>query len=85
MVAGIPIIQTNALNDDDFLLADFPMLTTLFDRTGVNVRFYDQNEDNAIKNLVTVVIEARLALPTYLPNAGRYGAFNTAIQNAGNS
>lgn len=85
MVAGIPIIQTNALNDDDFLLADFPMLTTLFDRTGVNVRFYDQNEDNAIKNLVTVVIEARLALPTYLPNAGRYGDFSTAITNAGNS
>ncbi len=84
-VMGTPIIASNALSDDDFLVADFPMLTTLFDRTGVNVRFYDQNEDNAVKNLVTVVIEARLALPTYLPNAGRYGDFATAITNAGNS
>lgn len=84
-VMGTPIIATNALSDDDFLVADFPMLTTLFDRTGVNVRFYDQNEDNAVKNLVTVVIEARLALPTYLPNAGRYGDFAAAITNAGNS
>jgi HK97 family phage major capsid protein len=84
-VMGTPIIASNALSDDDFLVADFPMLTTLFDRSGVNVRFYDQNEDNAVKNLVTVVIEGRLALPTYLPNAGRYGDFSTAITNAGNS
>ena len=43
------------------------------------------SEDDAIKNMVTVVIEARLALPTYLPNAGRYGTFSSAITNAGNS
>jgi HK97 family phage major capsid protein len=84
-VMGIPIIATNAMADDDFLVADFPMLTTLFDREGVNVRFYEQDQDNAIKNLVTVVIEGRLALPTYLPGAGRYGDFADAIRNAGNS
>lgn len=85
LVQGVPIIASNAVSDDDFLVADFPMLTTLFDRTGVNVRFYDQNKDNAEKNLVTVVIEGRLALPTYLPDAGAYGSFATAIKNAGNS
>jgi HK97 family phage major capsid protein len=84
-VLGIPIIATNAMQDDDFLVADFPMMTTLFDREGVNVRFYEQDQDNAIKNLVTVVIEGRLALPTYLPGAGRYGNFADAIRNAGNS
>jgi HK97 family phage major capsid protein len=82
---GVPIIPTNALSTNDFLVADFPMMTTLFDREGVNVRFYDQDQDNAIKNLVTVVIEGRLALPTYLPSAGRYGNFAAAIKNAGNS
>ena len=85
VVQGVPLIATNALQNNDFLVADFPQLTTLFDRKGVNVRFYDQNEDDAIKNLVTVVIEGRLALPTYLPNAGRFGNFATAIKNAGNS
>jgi HK97 family phage major capsid protein len=84
-VMGIPIIATNAMADDDFLVADFPMMTTLFDREGVNVRFYEQDQDNAVKNLVTVVIEGRLALPTYLPGAGRYGDFADAIRNAGNS
>jgi HK97 family phage major capsid protein len=82
---GVPIIPTNALATNDFLVADFPMMTTLFDREGVNVRFYDQDQDNAVRNLVTVVIEGRVALPTYLPGAGRYGNFATAISNAGNS
>jgi HK97 family phage major capsid protein len=84
-VLGVPIVATNALADDDFLVGDFPMMTTLFDREGVNVRFYEQDRDNVQKNLVTVVIEGRLALPTYLPGAGRYGNFAAAIKNAGNS
>ena len=84
-VNGVPIIATNALNDDDFLVADFPMLTTLFDRRGVQVRFFEQDRDNVQKDLITVQITGRLALPTYLPNAGRYGDFANAITNAGNS
>ena len=85
VVLGTPIIATNALEDNDFIVADFPMLATLFDRKGINIRFFDQNEDDAIKNFVTVVIEGRLALPTYLPNAGCFGSFTAAIKNAGNS
>jgi HK97 family phage major capsid protein len=84
-VAGLPIIPTNALANNDFLVADFAMMTTLFDREGISVRFYEQDQDNAVKNLVTVVIEGRIALPTYLPDAGRFGNFATAISNAGNS
>lgn len=84
-VAGMPIIAINALNDDDFLVADFPMLTTLFDRQGMTVRFFEQDRDNVQKDLITVQITGRLALPTYLPNAGRFGDFANAITNAGNS
>jgi len=89
-VMGVPIVATNAINStdgniNDFLVADFPQLTTLFDREGMSVRFYEQDQDNVIKDLVTVQISGRLALPTYLPDAGRFGNFATAIQNAGNS
>jgi HK97 family phage major capsid protein len=84
-VAGLPIIPTNALATNDFLVADFAMMTTLFDREGISVRFFEQDADNVTKNLVTVVIEGRIALPTYLPDAGRFGNFATAIANAGNS
>jgi len=89
-ILGVPVIATNAINDtdgdaDDFLVADFAQLTTLFDRESVSVRFYEQDQDNAIKDLVTVQVAGRLALPTYLPNAGAFGNFTTAITNAGNS
>lgn len=82
---GVPIVATNALNANDFLVADFAQLTTLFDRESMQVRFYEQDQDNVVKDLVTVQISGRLALPTYLPNAGAFGSFATAIQNAGNS
>ena len=90
VLRGVPIIATNAINDtdgdaDDFLVADFPMLTTLFDRESMQVRFYEQDQDNVVKDLVTVQISGRLALPTYLPNAGAFGNFATAIVNAGSS
>jgi len=90
VVRGVPIISTNAINDtdgdsDDFLVADFAQLTTLFDRESMQVRFYEQDQDNVVKDLVTVQISGRLALPTYLPNAGSFGNFTTAITNAGNS
>jgi HK97 family phage major capsid protein len=89
-ILGVPVIATNAINDtdgdaDDFLVADFAQLCTLFDRESVSVRFYEQDQDNAIKDLVTVQVAGRLALPTYLPNAGAFGNFTTAITNAGNS
>ena len=90
VVRGVPIIATNAINAtdgnaNDFLVADFAQLTTLFDRESMQVRFYEQDQDNVVKDLVTVQISGRLALPTYLPNGGAYGNFTTAIQNAGNS
>lgn len=89
-ILGVPVIATNAINDtdgdaDDFLVADFAQLCTLFDRESVSVRFYEQDQDNAVKDLVTVQVAGRLALPTYLPNAGAFGNFTTAITNAGNS
>ena len=89
-ILGVPVIATNAINDtdgdvDDFLVADFAQLCTLFDRESVSVRFYEQDQDNAVKDLVTVQVAGRLALPTYLPNAGAFGNFTTAIVNAGNS
>ena len=60
-------------------MANFAQMATLFDRRGVSVRFFEQNEDDAINNLITVVIEGRLALPTYLPNAGIYSDLDTLI------
>jgi len=80
---GVPVNLNTAVAQGDFFAANFAQIATLFDRTGVNVRFYEQNEDDAINNLVTVVIEGRLALPIYLPNAGVYGQLGDIITDPG--
>lgn len=80
-IAGVPVIQNTAINEGEFLIADFSQMATLYDRRGLSVRFFEQNEDDAIKNLITVVIEGRLALPIYLPNAGVHGEFSDYIES----
>lgn len=78
-LAGVPVIRNTAVTEGDILMANFAQMATLYDRRGVSVRFFEQNEDDAINNLITVVIEGRLALPTYLPNAGIYGDLSDLI------
>lgn len=75
---GLRIIEHTAVTAGDFLVFD-PMKAAIFDRSGTSVRFYDQDQDNAIKNLITIVIEKRLALPIYQPGAFIKGTFSTAI------
>ena len=78
-LAGVPVIRNTAVTEGDILMGNFAQMATLFDRRGVSVRFFEQNEDDAINNLITIVIEGRLALPVYLPNAGIYGDLDTLI------
>lgn len=75
---GVQIVEnTNVTAGDFFVFA--PTAAQIFDRTGTTVRFYDQDQDNAIKNLITVVIEERLALAVYRPLGIIRGTFATAI------
>lgn len=79
LVAGVPLIANTAVTAGDFLVGDFALGVQLFDRMQSTVRFYEQDQDNAIKNLVTVVAEERLALPIYRPTAFIYGNFASAL------
>lgn len=77
-VDGLRIIEHNSITAGDFLVGD-PRNTAIFDRAGTTVRLYDQDQDNAIKNLITIVIEKRLALVNYRPTAWVKGTFSAAI------
>lgn len=77
-VGGLTIIDHTAVEPDDFFVLD-PRAAAIFDRTGLSVRFYDQDQDNAIKNLITIVIEKRLALPIYYTTGIIFGTFTDAI------
>jgi len=69
MIKGIPIIETTAINSNSLILGDFRNACGIFQREGLSVRFFDQDQDNAIKNMITVVIEERFAFPIYRPDA----------------
>jgi HK97 family phage major capsid protein len=77
-VSGLTIIDSTAVEPDDFFVID-PRAAAIYDRTGLSIRFYDQDQDNAIKNLITVVVEKRLALPIYYTNGIIFGTFEAAI------
>lgn len=77
---GIPIFLSTAMTQGKFLVGNFSLGGQLFDRKGVTIRFYDQNEDDPIYNRITIVIEARLALVKYRPQAWVYDDFSD-VQN----
>lgn len=82
-VNGIIVEEHTAVNSGDFLVFQ-PRSAAIFDRTGTMVRLYDQDADNVTKNLITIVIEKRLALPIYRPAGLIKGTFTAAISDLAN-
>lgn len=76
-IFGIPILPHTAITSGKFLMGDFGKVA-LGQRAGISVRFYDQNEDDAIKNMVTVVIEERLTVVVDRADRLIYGDFAAA-------
>lgn len=77
-VNGFPVVQMNQVTAGDFFVID-KNAAQIFFRSSISVRFYEQDQDNAIKNLVTIVIEERLALPIYYITGIIKGTFAAAI------
>lgn len=75
---GVPIVQMNQVAAGDFITLD-RRAAQIFFRSNITVRFYEQDQDNAIKNLVTIVIEERLALPIYFITGIIKGTFAAGI------
>lgn len=78
-IAGIPVFRNTAVAVGEYVIGDWTNGAQIFDRTGLNVRFFDQDQDNAIKNLVTVVAEERLAFPIFYADSFVYGTIATDI------
>lgn len=77
-IDGVTIIEHTAVTAGGFFVFS-PRAAAIFDRKGTSVRLYDQDQDNAIKNMWTIVIEKRIALPVYYPGAIIRGTFSAAI------
>ena len=77
-VAGVPIVQSNSIDEGKFLVGDFKMGAEIKERQGVTVEFFTQDADNAQKGLVTIGVSERIALPVYHNGAFVYGTFTAA-------
>jgi HK97 family phage major capsid protein len=75
-VWGLPIVTTPNMNVGDFLVGAFPGQCALFDRETVTVEIAFQNEDDFVRNLITVRAEERVAFAVFVPQAFVCGPFS---------
>lgn len=76
-VMGVSIVSHNAVTSDKFFIGDFTKVKVGV-KAGLSVRFFDQDQDDAIKNLVTVVIEERITMAADRADRIIYGDFSDA-------
>jgi len=72
---NVPVVATQAITVDKFLTGAFRMGAQVFDRWQSRVEVATENEDDFVKNMVTILCEERLAFAVYRPEAFVYGDF----------
>lgn len=70
---NLPVVTTQAIAEDKFLTGAFRLGAQVFDRWQARVEVATENEDDFVKNLVTILAEERLALAVYRPESFIYG------------
>lgn len=76
---GLPVVATQAMTVDKFLVGGFSTAAQIFDRQDARVEISTEDSDNFRKNLVTILAEERLALAVYRPEAFIKGDFSDAV------
>ena len=66
---GRPVVATQAMTQGTALTGAFMMGAQLFDREDANVVISTENQDDFIKNMVTIRAEERMGLAVYRPEA----------------
>jgi HK97 family phage major capsid protein len=64
-----PVVSTQAMTADTALVGAFKMGAQIFDRSDAGIVISTENEDDFVNNLVTILIERRLTLAVYRPEA----------------
>jgi len=76
---GLPVVTTSEMTATEFLVGAFPPNATLFDRESASVDVAYENEDDFVRNLVTLRCEERVALAVYRPQAFVKGSLVLAV------
>jgi len=72
---GLPLLTTPAMVRDNFLVGRFPGTCAIFDREQVTVEIATENEDDFVRNLLTIRCEERIAFACFVPQAFVKGPF----------
>jgi HK97 family phage major capsid protein len=72
---GLPVIPTNSMTVNNFLVANATQAAQIWDRQQAAVELSREDGDNFKKNMVTILAEERLALTVYRPSALIKGVF----------
>ena len=78
-IGRVRLVEVDAMLAGEFLAGAFDMGAQVFEREGLTIRFYDQNEDDAVTNKMTCVIEERLVQAVYRPESFVKGTYTAAI------
>jgi HK97 family phage major capsid protein len=71
----LPVVDTNAMPQGEFMVGAFDMAAQVFDREDANVEVSTEDADNFTKNMVTIRAEERLALAVYRAQSFVHGPF----------
>ena len=71
----VPVVVSNAMQDQDFLMGDFNMAATLYQREGYSVRVSEHHANLFVQNGVAILGEERLGFGIELPLALVKGSF----------
>lgn len=70
---GLPVSEVDAMPAGEFLVGAFRTAATIYDRMQAAVYMSTENEDDFIKNMVSILFEERLALAVKRPLAFVHG------------
>lgn len=71
----VPIVPTNAVQEHDFLIADFNLAAAMYVREAYTVRVSEHHANLFVKNGLAILGEQRAALGIELPHAAVRGVF----------
>ncbi len=72
---GVPVVASPSMISGECLVGQFAPFSQIFDREDATVEIATQNQDDFIRNLVTVRAEERLTLAIYQPSAFVKGTY----------
>lgn len=72
---GLPVVATKAQAQGTFTVGGFDLASQIWDRMDATIEISNQDRDNFVKNMLTILCEERLAVTHYRPTAIIKGAF----------